>query len=69
MAVASAADVELLAPEELTVEAEGVFPRPSFEMARLADAPTPVLPSAITVSATVRVRFGILSIGQASAKG
>ncbi len=58
-AVASAADVTLLAPVELTVEPHEPGPRPLFELARAADAPTPVLPGLFTVRATVRVRFGV----------
>ncbi len=58
-AVASAADVLLLGPEALSVEPESLGPRPLFELARSADAPTPVLPGLLTVIATVRVRFGL----------
>lgn len=58
-AVASAADVLLLGPEELSVEPESLGPRPPFELARSADTPTPVLPGLLTVIATVRVRFGL----------
>jgi uncharacterized protein YggE len=56
-ALATAADVTLLDPEELVVEPSYGGPRP-FELAQLADASTPVLPGMLTVSATVRVRFG-----------
>lgn len=58
-AVASAADVLLLGPEELAVEPESAGPRPRFELARSADVPTPVLPGLLTVTATVRVRFAL----------
>lgn len=62
-AVATAADLLLLGPEAITVEPEGPIFRP-FEMARLADS-TPVLPGLLTVSATVRVRFGFQAPSQA----
>lgn len=58
-AVASAADVLLLGPEELSVEPESPGSRPLFELARSADSPTPVLPGLLHVTATVRVRFGL----------
>ena len=57
-AVASAAAVKLLGPEELTVEPQAFRPRPLFDLA-LREASTPVLPGLLTVSATVRVRFGV----------
>jgi uncharacterized protein YggE len=60
-AVASAADVTLLGPEELSVEPRELGGRPLFELARAGDTPTPVLPGLLTVSATVRVRFGVLA--------
>ena len=58
-AVASAADVVLLAPEELEVEPPSPGFRPLLELARSTDASTPVLPGMLTVRATVRVRFGV----------
>jgi uncharacterized protein len=58
-AMASFADLQLLGPEELVVDPESRIPRPMFELAR-ADASTPVMPGVLTVSAAVRVRFGIL---------
>lgn len=61
-AIASSADVTLLAPQALTIEPEGPGPR-MFDMARLADSGTPIEPGLITVSATVRVRFGLQAMG------
>lgn len=58
-AVADVAGVRLLEPEELTVEPEGRGFRPMFELARAADPSTPVLPGLLSVSASVRVRFGM----------
>jgi uncharacterized protein len=66
-AVASSADVSLMAPQTLVVESEGQGPR-MFEMARLADAGTPVQPGMISVSATVRVWFGVQALAPAGAK-
>jgi uncharacterized protein YggE len=61
-AVANAADVALVGPEQITIEPESSGPRP-FELARVAaeDVPTPVLPGMLTVTATVRVRFAFQS--------
>jgi uncharacterized protein YggE len=61
-ATASSADVTLLAPQALVIEPEAQGPR-MFDMARLADSGTPVQPGLITVSATVRVRFGVQTMG------
>jgi uncharacterized protein YggE len=57
-AVATAAAVTLLGPEELAVDPQESRPRPLFELAS-RDVSTPVLPGLLTVSATVRVRFGV----------
>lgn len=58
-ALATAADVLLLGPEQLVVEPEHPGFRPRFELARSPDTPTPVVPGMLTVTATVRVRFGV----------
>jgi uncharacterized protein YggE len=58
-AVASAADVTLLGPEELSVDPHDPGPRSLLELGRAADVSTPVLPGLLTVRATVRVRFGV----------
>lgn len=57
--VADVAGLQLLGPEELTVEPERIR-QPMFELARSADVSTPVMPGLLSVTASVRVRFGIL---------
>jgi uncharacterized protein YggE len=57
--LADVAGMQLLGPEELTIEPEGRSDRPMLELARFADASTPVLPGLLSVTASVRVRFGM----------
>lgn len=57
--VAAVAGVRLLGPDELTIEPEGRIYRPMLELARSADVSTPVMPGLLSVSASVRVRFGM----------